>query len=101
MSQPINPTPQRPRTLTLTGDELAELTGYRRGAEQKKWLKANGFKFREDRLGRPRVDREHYESKMGVPRRTVEQSFGGGQPKWGALASLNDRKPGRPSRKKT
>lgn len=49
--------------LTLTPEQLHELTGYKRGAEQARRLKENGFKYRLDRLGRPRVDRAHYETK--------------------------------------
>ena len=37
--------------LTLSTEQLHELTGYKRGAEQARWLRENGFKFRLDRLG--------------------------------------------------
>lgn len=70
--------------LTLTPDQLFELTGYKRSAEQVRWLKENGFKFRLDRLGKPRVDRAHYETKMGGKPATGEH-VDGGTPNWAAL----------------
>lgn len=70
--------------LTLTPEQLCELTGYKRGAEQARWLKENGFKFRLDRLGKPRVDRAHYEAKMGGKTPTAEH-IDGGTPNWAAL----------------
>lgn len=70
--------------LTLTPEQLHELTGYKRGAEQARWLKENGFKYRLDRLGRPRVDRAHYETKMGGKPATGEH-IDGGTPNWAAL----------------
>jgi len=71
--------------LTLTPEQLYELTGYKRGAEQARWLKVNGFKFRLDRLGKPRVDRAHYEAKMGS--KPAHAGYvDGGTPNWAALA---------------
>jgi hypothetical protein len=70
--------------LTLTPEQLHELTGYKRGAEQARWLKENGFKFRLDRLGKPRVDRAHYETKMGG-RLIVGEHADSGSPNWVAL----------------
>jgi hypothetical protein len=74
----------RPPRLTLTPEQLHELTGYKRGAEQARWLKDNGFKFRLDRLGKPRVDRAHYETRMGGAPATGEH-IDGGTPNWAAL----------------
>jgi hypothetical protein len=71
--------------LTLTPEQLHELTGYKRGAEQARWLKENGFKFRLDRLGKPRVDRAHYETKMGCKLATTGDRIDGGSPNWAAL----------------
>lgn len=71
--------------LTLTPEQLHELTGYKRGAEQARWLKENGFRFRLDRLGKPRVDLAHYETKMGGKPATGEH-IDGGTPNWAALA---------------
>lgn len=71
--------------LTLTPEQLRELTGYKRGAEQVRWLKENGFKFRLDRLGKPRVDRAHYETKMGSKVAMTGEHIDGGSPNWAAL----------------
>ena len=71
--------------LTLSPEQLCELTGYKRGAEQARWLKENGFKFRLDRLGKPRVDRVHYETKMGCKLSTTGDRVDGGSPNWAAL----------------
>ena len=71
--------------LTLTSEQLCELTGYKRGAEQARWLKENGFKFRLDRLGKPRVDRAHYEAKMGCKLAMPGEHIDGGSPNWAAL----------------
>lgn len=71
--------------LTLSPEQLFELTGYKRSAQQARWLKENGFKFRLDRLGRPRVDRIHYENKMGG-HAGAGQHIDGGTPNWAALA---------------
>jgi hypothetical protein len=71
--------------LTLTPEQLQELTGYKRGAEQARWLKENGFKFRLDRLGKPRVDRAHYETKMGSKLAATAEHVDGGSPNWAAL----------------
>jgi hypothetical protein len=70
-----------PSQLTLTHAELVELTGYHRGAEQKRWLTGNGFKYRLDCFGKPRVDRAHYIVKMGGKPTTGVKG-----PDWDALA---------------
>ena len=44
--------------LLLTREELAELSGFRRSAEQIKWLSRQGIQFFVARDGRPRVIRE-------------------------------------------
>ena len=31
--------------MFITPEELAELTGYRRNADQRRWLKSHGWKF--------------------------------------------------------
>lgn len=41
--------------MFLSQEQLAELTGYKRMAEQKRWLRANEVRFLVDRWGRPRV----------------------------------------------
>lgn len=51
--------------MLITDDELVELTGYKYGKGQAEWLRARGWIFELNRLGRPKVDREYYRSKMG------------------------------------
>jgi hypothetical protein len=73
-------------SLTLTEAELRELTGYKRGKEQARWLKNNGFKFRLDKLGKPRVDRGHYNTKMGsTSGARVEPASS--EPNWSAMSA--------------
>jgi hypothetical protein len=50
MSQPI----------TLTPEELVEITGYQRSAEQLKWFRALGVPARRRADGTVSVGREHY-----------------------------------------
>ena len=55
-----------PSTINLTPEELFDLTGYRRPTKQAAWLKANRFKFHLNAQLQPKVNRRHYESKVGV-----------------------------------
>ena len=49
--------------LTLTPDELHEITGYRQPAAQLRALHAQGFtRARRDRLGRVVLERAHYDA---------------------------------------
>ncbi len=67
--------------IFLTADELVELTGYKAAKFQVEWLRARGWRFELNRVGRPKVDREYYRSKMGnigAPAETVG-------PNWAAL----------------
>jgi len=50
--------------MFLTADELAELTGYRLHAYQRRWLAAHGWKFEVAATGRPVVLRAHAESRL-------------------------------------
>lgn len=70
--------------MILDDDTLRELTGYKRGAEQCRWLKANGFKFRQDCRGRPRVDRSHYLARMGGAAGAAAASSS--EPNWAAMS---------------
>jgi hypothetical protein len=53
-------------SLTLSPDELEELTGYKIPACQIKWLKAHGWCYVEAKGGRPKVSRKFAEQKLGV-----------------------------------
>lgn len=48
-------------SLCLSQDELQELSGYKRAAEQRAWLQANGIRYAMDRWRRPRVLRSEIE----------------------------------------
>lgn len=49
--------------LTLAEDELIEITGYRRAAEQLEELHRQGFsRARRNRLGRVTLERAHYDA---------------------------------------
>lgn len=67
--------------MFLTVDDLAELTGYRSAKGQIDWLRARGWVFELNRLGKPKVDREYYRSKMGNCAATAPII----EPNWAAL----------------
>lgn len=52
--------------MFLTKEEVHELTGYVRSADQRKWLKTRGWKFEISRLGRPVVLRIHVEEMLSL-----------------------------------
>jgi hypothetical protein len=67
-------------SLLLLPDELVALTGYRQKSKQAAWLKSNKMQFKLGRDGRPRVDRVHYQARMGGAPRIVVDG-----PNWAAL----------------
>lgn len=50
----------------LSDDELADLTGYKRRSDQRKWLKDRNWVFIESRGGRPLVGRMFARMKLGT-----------------------------------
>lgn len=50
----------------LSDDELADLTGYKQRAHQRKWLKDRNWVFIESRGGRPLVGRMYARTKLGM-----------------------------------
>ena len=50
----------------LSDDELADLTGYKRRSDQRKWLKDRNWVFVESRGGRPLVGRMFARMKLGM-----------------------------------
>jgi hypothetical protein len=52
--------------LTLTDEEIIDLTGYVVPGYQIKWLNARGWCFEVSRGGRPKVSRKFAEQKLGV-----------------------------------
>lgn len=49
--------------LCLTNDELYELTGYKRGAEQARWLRGQGYYVECNARGIPRITHVQVEEK--------------------------------------
>lgn len=68
-------------TLTLTPEELRELTGYSQAPKQCAWLRARGFVFEVRRNGTPAVLRAHVERRMGG----AQPGIGAAEPNWSAL----------------
>jgi hypothetical protein len=52
--------------MFLTPEELVELTGYNRMADQRKWLTARGWRFEVSAIGRPIVARSYAENILGL-----------------------------------
>ncbi|WP_419793614.1 DUF4224 domain-containing protein [Pseudomonas palleroniana] len=55
----------------LSDDELADLTGYKRRCDQRKWLKDRNWVFVESRGGRPLVGRMYARMKLGMVTATI------------------------------
>lgn len=49
----------------LATDEISDMTGYIRHADQRRWLCARGWKFEQNANGRPIVLRSYAESMLG------------------------------------
>lgn len=69
--------------MTLTHEELPELTGYEQPSRQREWLKRNLFKFRLDKRFNPKVDRQHYLARMSGSRSDDREAAG---PDWSKLS---------------
>lgn len=67
--------------LFLSPEELHRLTGYKSAGWQRRWLKANRWRFDEDRLGRPIVARAYYLKHLGIQASPTEERT---EPNWGA-----------------
>ena len=50
----------------LSDEELAEITGYKAMAWQRRWLKDRGWTFVESRGRRPLVGRQYARMKLGI-----------------------------------
>ena len=51
--------------MWLTDEELVELTGYRRHADQRRWLNSHGWTHVVSGSGRPIVARSYADSMLG------------------------------------
>lgn len=67
--------------MFLTPDELQDLTGYKRNADQRAWLSDRGWRFEVSANGRPVVSRSFAESMLNTPK----TGKGFWQPNIGAL----------------
>ncbi len=66
----------------LDVEEVAELTGYKRKAEQRGWLVRNGIPFLPNRFGQPMIARSALLERLGQ-RETRSEA-----PDWDALREL-------------
>lgn len=67
----------------LSDDELADLTGYKRRCDQRKWLNDRNWIFIESRGGRPLVGRMFARMKLGTVSATIlDQNPPPGRPVW-------------------
>ena len=66
----------------LSDDELADLTGYKHRAHQRKWLKDRNWVFIESRGGRPLVGRMFARMKLGKATATIDQNPPSARPAW-------------------
>lgn len=69
--------------MLLTNEELIDLTGYKTGAGQVKWLRERGWRFELNRVGQPRVDREYYRQQMGL--QVASAGPADSEPNWAAI----------------
>lgn len=67
----------------LSDDELADLTGYKRRCDQRKWLNDRNWIFIESRGGRPLVGRMFARMKLGTVGATIpDQELPPRRPVW-------------------
>lgn len=52
--------------MFLTDEEIRELTGYQRHADQRRWLSDHAWQFEISRIGRPIVGRAYANQRMGL-----------------------------------
>lgn len=69
-------------TLFLTPEELQQLTGYQRNADQRRWLTNHGWKFEVSAIGKAIVSRQHAEAMLAGAREEQKRNW---QPNRAAL----------------
>ncbi|RQO50648.1 DUF4224 domain-containing protein [Pseudomonas sp. KBW05] len=70
-------------TEIFSDEELADLTGYKQRAHQRRWLNDRNWVFVESRGGRPLVGRMYARMKLGMTSPTfAEQSTPPARPAW-------------------
>ncbi len=71
----------------LTPEELQDLTGYQRAAEQMRFLDAVNIPYRQNKTGRVLVARANAERYLGVPGITASAPAAN-SPNWSALDAI-------------
>jgi hypothetical protein len=66
--------------LTLTPDQVIELTGYKRSGDQMRWLRDHGWAFVLNAAGRPVISRAYAERRLAG-----EQADGVAEPSLGHI----------------
>lgn len=80
-------------TLCLPPDDLVALTGYRRTAEQIRFLDAAGVPYRLNKCGKPVVARANAERYLGVSGGgAMQPEAAAREPNWNVLDLLGARK---------
>lgn len=69
--------------LFMTPDDLQELTGYRRHADQRRWLTTHGWRFEVSATGKPTVSRQYAETMLSGQREEPKRNW---QPNRAALS---------------
>lgn len=59
-------------SLTLTADELVDITGRKKKSMQIEWLRTRRWVFELDANGKPKVSRAHAEAMLGANTPTAE-----------------------------
>jgi hypothetical protein len=70
-------------SLFLSDEELHQLTGYQRNADQRRSLNARGWRFEVSAIGRPIVSRQHAEAMLNGVREEPKRNW---QPNRAALS---------------
>lgn len=76
-------------SLLLDADEIVRITGLVRKADQRRWLKAHGWKFEASALGWPVVSRKHAERMLDGEQDTNHDTIGFVEAKNASAAQKN------------
>lgn len=77
--------PPIPANIFLTADELEQLTGYERPADQARWLRLRAWVFEVNAQRRPIVLRAYAEGRLGVIPAAPADHHGPTRPNFDAL----------------
>ena len=68
--------------LSMSQDDLFDLTGFKQKRDQIKWLDSRGWIYQTNRFGKPIVAVEYYHMRQGASHAEIPST----EPNWGALA---------------